>query len=162
MSRGDRVDVAEVAIAAGVTGLGFAFAIGTYLLPEAGGYAQIGPHVFPAIITAGLLLCGLALLAQALAGGFRNREREDTDPFDARAFGWLTAGLIAHLALIGTIGFVAASSLLFVAVARGFGSRRLLRDAIIALVLATLLYVLFTQVLGLALGPTFASLFGGG
>ena len=37
-----------------------------------------------------------------------------------------------------------------------------LRDAIIALVLATLLYVLFTQVLGLALGPTFASRFGGG
>jgi putative tricarboxylic transport membrane protein len=150
----------ELAIGGGVTALGLCYAISTYLLPEAGGYAQVGPGVFPAIVSAGLLICGALLLAQAASGGFRNRAEEDTDPFDWRAFGWVSGGILVHLALIGTIGFVAASVILFLAIARGFGSTNWQRDAIVALVMAVLLYLLFTEILGLALGPTFASLIG--
>jgi len=44
---------------------------------------------------------------------------------------------------------------LFVLIARGFGSRRLVRDAIIAVVLSTVVFFIFTLALGLSLpkGP---------
>ena len=48
------------------------------------------------------------------------------------AFVIISAGVILHMAIIGWAGFIIASIVLFVLVARGFGSRRLVRDAIIA------------------------------
>ena len=147
MSSGERL------VAGGVLALGMAFSIGTYFIPEAAGYAQVGPRVFPGIVAAGLLACGLLLVVQAWRGGFRARELEDTDPFDWRAFAWIGAGLLAHLALIGVLGFIAASILLFMMVARALGSQKRRRDLVIAIILSVALYVLFTRVLGLALGP---------
>ena len=55
------------------------------------------------------------------------------------------------MALIGSIGFIAASSLLFFAAARGFGSTRPLRDVIVAVVLSGVVFAVFTQALGLSL-----------
>ncbi len=68
---------------------------------------------------------------------------------------WLVGGLVAHLLLIGTVGFVLASCLLLVCVARGFGSRRPWRDAGIALAIAFPMWLLFAKVLqvGLKLFP---------
>lgn len=151
----------EFAIGTVVLGLGLFFGVSTYLMPAGAGYATVGPKVFPTIVTAGLLLCGALLLVQAARGGFRNRAIEDTDPFDWQPFAWVSGGVIVQMVLIGTIGFVAASTLLFLAIARGFGSTRWLRDLIYGFVIALVLYLLFTEVLGLALGPRISSWFGG-
>lgn len=150
----------ELVVGLCITALGLFFAVSTYLLPEASGYAQVGPKVFPVVVSVGLLVCGALLIFQAASGGFRNRTEEDTDPFDWRAFAWVSGGVIAQMVTIGTIGFIPSSTVLFAAIARGFGSKRIFRDVLIALILATLLYLLFTQVLGLTLGPTLSSLIG--
>ncbi len=71
--------------------------------------------------------------------------------FRASAFLWVSAGLFAHMALIGWAGFVLAGTVLFVLVARGFASRRLLRDAAIGFALSAAVYLFFTQVLNVNL-----------
>jgi len=117
------------------------------------GYEQIGPRLFPGLIGAGLSLCGLLLALQALGGGWRSVPLDESahEPADGRAFLWLSAALVAQLCLIGSAGFVPATTLLFVAAARGFGSRRLLRDLAIGAVLALAVFLLFTRALGLTL-----------
>ena len=63
------------------------------------------------------------------------------DAPDWMAFGIISAGIVLHMIVIGWAGFIIAGTLLFVLVARGFGSRRPVRDAIIAVVLAIVVYL---------------------
>jgi putative tricarboxylic transport membrane protein len=62
---------------------------------------------------------------------------------------------VAHAVLIGVIGFVLASALLMACAARGFGSRRPLRDVLIGLAIALPLWFVFARVfqVGLKLLP---------
>lgn len=144
---------AELLLGAGLLGLGACFGVATYLLPDAPGYAQVGPRLFPGLISGGMLVTGALLLKQALGAGFVNLPQEQHEPLDWRAFGWVSAGVLAHLALIAQIGFVAASALLFAATARGFGSRAPWRDALIGLALGAVVFVIFTRALTLSLPP---------
>lgn len=143
----------ELAFALALTLLGVFLAVQTAALPDTAGYAQIGAQWFPALVSAGLILSGAMLGWQAWRGANPPGVQDDA-PFDARAFGWVSAGLLAHLAFIGVLGFVPASVLLFVCVARACGSRRWLRDACLGLLFAAVLYFVFTRGLGLTLGPT--------
>ena len=59
--------------------------------------------------------------------------------------------MLLCLALFERGGFVIASSALFWVAARGFGSRRPLRDAVIAVALAVVVFLAFTRGLGLSL-----------
>lgn len=117
------------------------------------GYEQIGPRLFPGLIGAGLALCGLLLAAQALSGGWRGvpLDQPEHEAPDRAAFIWLSAALLAQLLLIAQLGFVLATTLLFVVAARGFGSRRSLRDLAIGALLSLAVYLLFTRALGLTL-----------
>jgi putative tricarboxylic transport membrane protein len=145
------VSTALLAVASGCAWL-------VWQLPEAPGYSQVGPKVVPAVATAGLFVSGAVLMFEGLHGGFRARAPVEGDGFDARSFGWLTAGLVLHMALVGRIGFVAAATLLFVFTARGLGSERWVRDLGVGASMAAVLYGLFTGVLGLSLGPSVATL----
>jgi putative tricarboxylic transport membrane protein len=82
-------------------------------------------------------------------------DQQEHDAPDWVAFVIISAGVILHMVVIGWAGFIIASTLLFVMIARGFGSRRIVRDAIIAIVLATVVFFIFTLALGLSLpkGP---------
>ena len=55
--------------------------------------------------------------------------------------------------LIHQAGFVIAGTVLFVLVARGFGSTRLLRDLLIGLALTLLVFVFFVKFLNVGLPP---------
>jgi putative tricarboxylic transport membrane protein len=147
----------ELLISLGLIALGTFVVYETQSIAETQGYAQIGPRLFPYIIGCGLTLCGAVLAWQAVAGGWRNvpLDQEGHDAPDWTAFVIISAGVILHMVVIGWAGFIIASAVLFVMVARGFGSRRLVRDAIIAVVLATVVFFIFTLALGLSLpkGP---------
>jgi putative tricarboxylic transport membrane protein len=151
----------ELLISLGLIALGTFVAYETGSIAETQGYAQIGPRLFPYVIGSGLTLCGAVLAWQALSGGWRHvpLDQEGHDAPDWSAFAIISAGVVLHMAIIGWAGFIIASTVLFVLVARGFGSRRIARDAIIAIVLATVVFFIFTLGLGLSLpkGP-----FGGG
>lgn len=143
----------EVALSAGVLALGIGAALVTSQLPSEGGYSHIGPNFFPAVVSGGLILLGLWLFAEAFAGGWRNKAERppDEQPFQAGAFAWVSAGLFIHMAAIGVAGFVLAGTALFVLVARGFGSRRLVRDAALGFVLALAVHLFFVKLLNVSL-----------
>lgn len=129
-------------------GVGAAFA--TALLPSGGGYAGVGPNFMPALVSAGLVLLGAWLLVEALRGGWRHLEQQPS-ALQRAPFLWVSAGLFAHMALIGTAGFVIAGAALFTCVARAFGSARFLRDLAIGVALALVIYLFFTLVLNVSL-----------
>jgi len=141
---------AEIALSAGVLALGGGAAAVTATLPGEGGYAGIGPNFMPALVSAGLIAVGIWLLYEALTGGWRRRVEEERR-FNTRAFGWVSAGLFLHMALIGLAGFIIAGTALFVFVARGFGSHRFLRDLAVGVALTLAIYVFFTQLLNVNL-----------
>lgn len=64
----------------------------------------------------------------------------------------LLTGLGANLLLIGPYGFALAAAVQFVLVAAAFGSRHLLRDAVLALVLCLLVWFGFVELLGVNIG----------
>jgi len=65
----------------------------------------------------------------------------------------LLAGLVGVAVLINLIGFVLAAGLLFACSARGFGSRRPVKDLAIGIALTLPIYWLFNAGLGVSLPP---------
>ncbi|MBL8383048.1 MAG: tripartite tricarboxylate transporter TctB family protein [Burkholderiales bacterium] len=147
---------AEVALSLGVLALGGGAVATTAGLSGEGGYSGIGPNFVPAIISGGLVVLGVWLLVEALSGGWRHAPPDDAaargeHAFHAAGFGWVTAGLFAHMALIGHAGFVIAGMALFAGVARGFGSRRIARDLGLGLVIALAVFLFFVKLLNVNL-----------
>jgi putative tricarboxylic transport membrane protein len=144
---------AEILLALGVLALAATVGWETAMIPVAPAYARIGPSAFPAGVALGLALLGTVLLWQAATGRWTVEESaEEAGPIDWRAIGWLLLGLVLNVALIQPLGFTIASTLLFVCVARAFGSTRLPRDVAVAFVLAAVAYVGFDRVLGVEIG----------
>ncbi len=150
----------QILLAIGVLLLGTALAYGTSLLPESTGYAKVGPRLMPTLVSIGLLILGVLLLKESLTGGFRDVDetvhaaKAIETATDWRAFGWISAGLIANGLLIVSAGFVIAGTVLFVLAARGFGGTggaQYKRNALIGLTIAASTYAFFTYGLGLAL-----------
>jgi putative tricarboxylic transport membrane protein len=102
-----------------------------------------GEMAFPAIVGVGLLLSSGILLARPSG--------EKGPPGNRRALGFLGMGALADVILLEPAGFVIASTVLFWCAARGFGSRRWARDAILGLAFSASAYVLFTRALSLSL-----------
>lgn len=141
---------AEIALSLGVVALGIGVAAVTATLPAEGGYARIGPNVIPAVVGAGIIVLGLWLSYEAFSGGWRKRA-ESHEAFAADPFLWVSAGLFAHMALIGWAGFVIAGTALFALVCRGFGSRRWARNLAIGLVLSLAIFLFFVKLLNVNL-----------
>ena len=123
----------------------------TRAIPVSPLYSKVGPTVFPYLMVAGLGVLAVLLLVQGVRGGWQDPDEAAVAP-DWRAFGFVGAGLLANVSLIGTLGFTAASTLMFVLVAYGFGSRRPLRDGGIGLALALAAYFGFAKALGVNIG----------
>ena len=141
---------AEIALSLGVLALGIGVAAVTATLPSEGGYARIGPNFIPAVVAGGIVLLGVWLAFEAFTGGWRSRD-QPAEAFEPRPFLWISAGLFAHMALIGWAGFVVAGTALFLCVARGFGSRRPIRDLCIAAALSVGIFLFFVKLLNVNL-----------
>ena len=141
---------AEIALSLGVVALGVGVAAVTASLPSEGGYAGIGPNFIPAVVAAGIIALGVWLGVEAFTGGWRDAP-EHAQKFEPLPFVWVSAGLFAHMVLIGWAGFIVAGTALFVCVARGFGSRRIARDIAVALVLTLGIYLFFVKLLNVGL-----------
>jgi putative tricarboxylic transport membrane protein len=140
---------------------GLVWLYGALSLPQAATYAVVGPGFFPAVIGAGLVLLGILLLvAVARREPFEPQEAEDADVSrpPSRAAFWMTvaAGVIPVF-VIRPLGFPVAAALAFALTARAFGSRRLLLDLGVGLLLGVACWLLFSRLLGLSL-PGFPAL----
>jgi putative tricarboxylic transport membrane protein len=149
----------QVILAVCVTLIGIVMAYGTTTLPEATGYAKVGPRLMPALVAIGLIVLGILLLKESLTGGFRGVDESQhqsgsESATDWAAFSWISAGLILNGLLIVHAGFVIAGSLLFVLAARAFkdeGGTRYVKNTLIGFVIAAVTYAFFTYGLGLGL-----------
>jgi putative tricarboxylic transport membrane protein len=155
-----------------ILGLGIA-ALGAFILYESQAirvipiYAKVGPRDIPMMVGGILALLGLVLAWQ----GLRARPAPRLDPpavmdapgskLDAPGTGgdttdWIpvvaiAVGLIQQILLFEFLGFVPTAAILFFCVAYGFGSRRYVRDIVIAIALAVAAYAGFMHALGLNL-----------
>jgi putative tricarboxylic transport membrane protein len=144
----------ETVVAAGVLLLALVVYWQAAAIPVSSIYAKVGPTVIPAITAIGLGLLGLLLLVSALRGGWQPQEEKEIAP-DHAALAWVAAGLVLNVLLIGPAGFTLASVILFVCVARGFGSRAIPRDALIGAAFALVAYFGFAKTLGINIGAGF-------
>ncbi|WP_277588361.1 tripartite tricarboxylate transporter TctB family protein [Pseudomonas chlororaphis] len=153
-----RVVLSQLAIGLGLIAISLVLVIGALRFPPEMGFVILGAHVYPSAVAAFLGAVGLLLSYQACTGGFRELAVHDDETAQALPGGrlgvaWVTVGLVALAVLIDLIGFVLAAGLLFACSARGFGSRRPLRDLAIGIALTLPIYWLFNAGLGVALPP---------
>lgn len=121
----------------------------TTIIPENAIYAKVGPKAFPWLSAGLLALMGALLVVEGLRGGWDHDRSPD---IDWASLGWLGLGLVLNVLLISRIGFILSAIILFVCTARAFGSTNILRDALIAAILALTAYVGFDRVLGYKIG----------
>ena len=143
----------QLALAVGVTAIGAGILAGAFYLPAGGGYAQVGPGVVPRIVGVLLIVIGIFLIREALTGGFRgvDEEAERHLPMNWKYFAWASGGIIVYGLTIEHLGFIVASTILFVMVARSFESKRWALNIGVGLVLAATIFAIFTYGLGLML-----------
>ena len=146
-----RPPVGETIIAVGVLVLAAVIYWQATLIPVSPIYAKVGPTIVPTITAIGLGGLGVLLIIEALRGGWQTQEEKEVVT-DRAALAWIIGGLILNVLLIGTAGFTIASTILFVCVARGFGSKAILRDAAIGATFALIAYFGFAQSLGINIG----------
>ncbi len=146
-----RPAVGETIIAAGVLVLAAVIFWQTAIIPVSPVYAKVGPTIVPYISAIGLAGLGLLLLYSALTGGWQLEEEKEITP-DRPALLWVVLGLALNVLLITYAGFTIASVALFVCVARGFGSKAILRDAGIGAAFALITYFGFAQTLSINIG----------
>jgi len=147
MTTGRNLRVGEAALGGGVLILGIFIAFETTrgLGPTS---AVVGPALFPYLIAAGLVIVGISLLREAFTGHIAH---ESGFELDWIAVALVSAGLLIQIFLLETLGWIPATALLFIAVARAFGSRRLLTDAVLGVALTAASFVVFNYGLGLNL-----------
>lgn len=117
----------------------------------AGAMYGVGPGAMPIVVAVGLGFLAIGNLVDALRGNLPPRESADPKPVLL-----ILAGLALLISIIGFGGgFILATSALFVATSTAFGRRAILKDAAIAIVLTTLIYLAFVKLLTLSLpaGP---------
>lgn len=146
-----RPDKAAFAVAVVLAALGALIAWNAaHLNANVAAYSRVGAAAFPYAIAALLFSAALGTAAAAAKGEFPDRE-----PLEFDRLGWILAGLVAQIVLLGFAGFSIATGVLFAFTARGFGGKPLWLTIPIGIVLCFLLYLLFQKGLQLSLpqGP---------
>jgi putative tricarboxylic transport membrane protein len=139
----------EALLALIVLALGLFITVETFSLPASSAQVVVGPKLFPSIVGTGLIVVGGLLVYEAFAGHVAHEG--GGFELDWKATGLVLAALIVQMLLLERLGWIIATTLLFAAVARAFGSRRPLLDIAIGLALTSLAFVAFTWGLGLTL-----------
>ncbi|KQT08255.1 MULTISPECIES: tripartite tricarboxylate transporter TctB family protein [Bradyrhizobium] len=145
-----RVDPAGLVIAALLAGLAAVLVWDARGLQSVAMYGM-GPEAMPIVVATGLALLAIGNFINALRGNLPARESADPVPVLL-----ILVGLALLIAVIGFGGgFILATSALFVTTSAAFGRRAILVDSIIALVMSTLIYLVFDRLLTLSLpaGP---------
>jgi putative tricarboxylic transport membrane protein len=138
----------ELLLGSALVILGLLLLAGTLSISVAPTYSRVGPRVFPFAVAAGLIVLGALYAWESWKGA---ETPLDGQPVRLSPVAIFTIGILADALLLPVIGFILASSLLFLTVTVGFGSRRYLRDAAVGLALSSAAYVLFVYGLGLRL-----------
>jgi putative tricarboxylic transport membrane protein len=145
----------EARLAAGaITGLGLLAIVGATQVGSGAGYVAVSPAVMPAVVGGGLVALGTVLLLRATVRPDLDLARHITA--EAAVTDWRTtsltlAALVGYAFTLGVLGYVLATTWFIPVVGRILGSRRPVRDLVVGVVLGIVVYIGFTQFLGVRL-----------
>ncbi|WP_145137549.1 tripartite tricarboxylate transporter TctB family protein [Roseomonas gilardii] len=144
----------DLLVGLGVVGLGLLTVWQALVIPPTPVYAEVGAALVPWLVAVLLLALGIGLCASALRGGWSHglEDMQDPPPVNWRSLGLLAAALVVQVALIEWLGFVIASTILYVLVCAAFGSRHPLRDLLIGAAVTLVAYLAFSRLLGVNIG----------
>jgi putative tricarboxylic transport membrane protein len=115
----------------------------------------VGPRAVPYLVGGLLVVCAVGLAIDVLRGGHGEAEGgEDVDlshPSDWRTVLLLVAAFLANVVLIDTVGWWLSGAILFFGCTYALGSRRYVRDLVIAFALSFGSYYVFAVGLGIFL-----------
>lgn len=143
----------QLILSLAVVALGVAVVLGTTAIEVSPVYSRVGPRIFPFMVGSLLLVMGLLLFREAWQ---RPWECEATDPqspgIDWKPLALIAAGLLLNVLLIGRIGFILSSTIMYAFIAKAFDVKRLWLAILIGFVLALVAYFGFATLLGLRMG----------
>ncbi|PWJ55376.1 putative tricarboxylic transport membrane protein [Quadrisphaera granulorum] len=157
-SRGP-IPKSELAVAAVLGGLGVFALVDAHTIAVPASASAVGPRAFPYAVGALLVLSAVGLVIALLRGDrgeVEGGEDVDTDGgADWAAVLKLTGSFAALCVLVEPLGWLIAASVMFTGAAWTLGARPWWRALLVALVLNTVVQILFTQLLGVYLpaGP---------
>ncbi|TYO65830.1 tripartite tricarboxylate transporter TctB family protein [Bradyrhizobium hipponense] len=156
MTSGDPVQTPRRVDRAGIVIAALLAVLAAVLLWDARGLQTtamygMGPEAMPVVVATGVALLAIGNFIDALRGNLPARESADPVPVVL-----ILVGLTLLIAIVGFGGgFILATSALFVTTSAAFGRRAVVVDSIIAVVMSTLIYLVFDRLLTLSLpaGP---------
>jgi putative tricarboxylic transport membrane protein len=148
MTTGLGLRIGEAVLGGVVVGLGLFVTVETSLMEVTASNAAIGPRLFPFLIAFGLLAVGASVLWQAFFGHIAHERGFELDWL---AVALVLGGLVLQMFLVESLGWIIATTALFVAATLAFRERRILISIAIGLALTCLTYWVFNYGLGLSL-----------
>jgi len=135
---------------AAVAGLGLAVLIGARMVGGDAPATGVGLRALPPLAGTALVVLGL-LFMMAAGRVFPEAAR----PGRRGVLPWIMGGLVGGVVSVEWLGFPLAAAWVFALTARGFGSRRWLRNALVGAALGLFVYLIVAVGLGTALpgGP---------
>jgi len=137
-----------------IIGLGAVALVGAGQVRSGAGYVAVGPAVMPAVVGIGLIVLGGLLLLRATVRPDLDLARHVAGELAASE--WRTpilvlAALVVYAVALGPAGYVVATTAFLPVAAAILGSRRPIRDVAVAVVLSIVVFVGFTEFLGVRL-----------
>lgn len=145
----------ELAFAGSLLLLGIIVLIDTKNMLVPPGSGSVGPQVFPTIIGSFIIIVSIALAVEVLRGNYGQPEGTEFGEIhsktDWKTLGMVSGSILTYPFLIESAGFVVASTVVFFGVGFAYGARKLLKNLLIALIFALVVYLSFTKLLNVNL-----------
>jgi putative tricarboxylic transport membrane protein len=157
----------ELAFAGSLFLLGIFVAWDTSKMDIPQGSSIVSPQTFPYMVAAFTSLVGLVLILDVLRGNHGTPDGDEPGdpliPVNYKTLLIVAAAIGLHVILLETAGYIIAATTCFLGVAYGFGSRKILKDFLVSLAFAIIVYFSFTKGLNINLpSGVFEGMFGNG
>jgi len=147
--------VGELAFAGSLLLLGAIVLFDTKHMVVPPGSGSVGPQVFPTIIGIFIIVVAAFLVLEVLRGNYGQPEGTEFGEIetntDFKTLGIVSASILTYPFLIERAGFVIASTVVFFGVGFAYGARKLIKNLIIAIIFALIVYLTFTKLLNVEL-----------
>jgi len=119
------------------------------------GSSIVSPQTFPYIVAAFTSFVGILLILDVLRGNHGTPDGDEPGdpliPVNYKTLLIVALAITLHVVLLETAGYIIAATVCFLGVAYGFGSRKILKDLLVSLAFAVIVYFSFTKGLNINL-----------
>jgi putative tricarboxylic transport membrane protein len=155
LTKSRRLGRGELLFAGLLLAIGVLVFFDTQTLPPSNAASGIGPAFFPRVVAVVAVAIAVTLVVQVLRGG-RGHADEGEGDVDLSTLHLSSAlivigAVVMHSLLLERAGYIITAALTFWAIAYAIGSRRYVRDALLALAVGVVVYVVFTRGLSIRL-----------